>query len=175
MKPATTIIAGCLWLGLVVLLSIYGADTFSNLADGAKRKIIRTELSPPVDFAITIIPWNVFVSLLLCVPLLFIRKRRANATAKIGDAIVFFILLLGWNVMGIALLWILFPDSIGSYSGGPTVSGIEPYAIKEGWSPFKLWCAWWGFIVLSNAISTVMVFSIRQSRKSNPARSVLWS
>ena len=173
MKTWSKIIVCGLWFGLVFLLFIYCGDIFSDLVDWIKRKIIRTEISPQIDFAITIIPWNVFISLLLCVPLLFLKQRRANAAAEIGEAIVFFFLLLAWNLMGVVNLWIFFPDSIGSYSGAPSLSVMEPYAIKEGWSPFGFWCAWWGFIVASNSFCVGMILLNRISQKSKA--SLPWS
>jgi len=173
MRIPAKIAAYCIWLGLVILLSIYCSDIFSGLLDWMKKKIIRTEISPQIDFATTIIPWNVFISLLLCVPLLFIKKRRVNAVAEIGDMIVFFFLLVAWNIIGIAQLWMFFPDSIGSYSGVPSLSTIEPYAISEGWSPLKLWCAWWGFIVVSNLFSAAFVMVIRRSRQTSDSKPLL--
>lgn len=173
MKIAAKIIAGCVWLGLVVLFSIYGGDIFSSLADWTKRRIFRAEMPPALDFAITIIPWNVFISLLLCLPLWFMKTRRAAASTEISGTVVFFFLLLAWNIIGIANLWIFFPDAIGNYSGTPSLSVIEPYAIKEGWSPFGFWCAWWGFILVSNLLSMGMALVIVQSRKSKT--SLLWS
>ena len=175
MKIPAKILVYCIWFGLVILLSIYCGDVFSALMDWMKRKIIRTEISPQIDFATTIIPWNVFTSLLLCVPLLFIKGRRAMAVSEFRDAVVFFSLLLAWNLVGIIHLWIFFPDSIGSYSGAPSLSTIEPYAIKEGWSPLKLWCAWWGFIVLSNAFSAAFVVLTRRSRQANGSKPILLS
>ena len=173
MKPGIKTIACCAWLGFVILLSIYCGDYFSKLLNSIKENVIRVEIPPEIDFAITIIPWNIFISLLLCVPLLFIKGKRASAAAKISDAIVFFFSLLAWNLIGVVHLWIFFPDSIGNYSGAPSLSAIEPYAINDGWSPFKFWCAWWGFIVLSNLFSIVIAFWIGLSRKAN--KSLLWS
>lgn len=173
MKIPAKIVVGCIWFGLIVLLSVYGGNIFSNFVDWLKREIIRTEISPSIDFAITIIPWNIFISLLLCVPLLFIRRRRADAAVGIGEAVILFFLLLGWNLIGIAYLWIYFPDAIGNYSGAPSFSAIEPYAVKEGWSPFQFWCAWWGFIILSNLLSLGMALLIRLSQKSKTP--LLWS
>jgi hypothetical protein len=167
MSVAAKIIACCFWFGLVFLLSLFGNDVFSRIVDFVKERIIRTEIPPQIDFAITIIPWNVFVSLLLWIPFLFIKKRRVNVAAEISDAIVFFFFLLGWNLLGVLNLWVLFPESIGNYSGVPSLSAIKPYAIYEGWSPFEFWCAWWGFIALSNLLSIGMAFLIRRSRKAN--------
>jgi len=173
MKTPAKIVVGCIWFGLVVLLSVCGGEIFSNFMDWLKGKIIRTEIPPPVDFAATIIPWNIFISLLLCGPLLFIRKRRGDAAVGMSEAAILFFLLLGWNLIGIAYLWIYFPDAIGSYSGAPSFSAIEPYAIKEGWSPFQFWCGWWGFIILSNLLSIGMGWLIKQSRKSTTQ--LIWS
>ena len=173
MKTPAKIVVGCIWFGLIVLLSVYGGDIFSGLMTRLKETIIRKEIPPPIDFAVTIIPWNVFISLLLCVPLLFIRKRRAKATAEMGAVIVFFFFLLAWNIIGVAYLWIFFPDAIGSYSGAPSFSAIEPYAVKEGWSPFQFWCGWWGFIVVSNIVSMGMAFLIKLSGQSKTP--LIWS
>jgi hypothetical protein len=175
MKTGIKIIACCVWFGLVILFSIYCDGLFSSFMDMIEKKIIRVETPPEIEFAITIIPWNVLISLLLCVPVLFIKKRRANAAVKIGTAIIFFFLLLAWNLLGVLHLWIFFPDGIGNYSGLPSLSVIEPYAINEGWTPFELWCAWWGFIIVSNASSAVMAFLIGQPRKSKTSKPLLWS
>jgi hypothetical protein len=175
MKAGIKIIACCAWFGLVILISIYCAGFFPRLVNSIETKMIRGEIPPEIDFAITIIPWNVFISLLLCVPVLFIKRRRADAATDIGTAIVFFFLLLAWNLFGVLNLWVFFPESIGSYSGVPSLSVIEPYAINDGWSPFELWCAWWGFIIVSNAFSAVTAFLIGQSWKSNASKPLLWS
>jgi hypothetical protein len=175
MKPGVkTVICG-VWLGIVILVSVYCGGYFSQLLNFLKEKIIRAEIPPAVDFATTIIPWNIFISLLVCIPLLFIKKRRANAATVIGDEVIFFFLLLAWNLIGVLHLWIFFSESIGSYSGAPSISAIEPFARDEGWSPVQLWCAWWGFIILSNATSAMVVFGIRRGRESHPSKSVLWS
>jgi len=173
MKPGIKIIACCIWFGIIILVSIYCDGIFSSLVNMIEKEIVRVEIPPEIDFAITIIPWNIFISLLLCVPLLFIKRKRATAAAGISDAIVFFFLLLAWNLFGILNLWIFFPESIGNYSGAPSLSAIEPYAVNDGWTPFKFWCAWWGFIVLSNLFSIVIAFWIRLSRKAN--KPLLWS
>jgi hypothetical protein len=173
MKTPAKIVVGCIWFGLVVLLSVFGGNIFSNFMDWLKGNIIRTKIPPPIDFAVTIIPWNIFISLLLCVPLLFIKKRRVDAAVGISEAIILFFFLLGWNLIGIAYLWIYFPDAIGNYSGTPSFFAIEPYAIQEGWSPFQFWCGWWGFIVVSNLVSLGMAFLIKLSRKSKTP--LIWS
>jgi hypothetical protein len=175
MKTATKIIAYCVWLGLVILFSIYCDGIFSKLVDLIEKKIIRTEIPPAIDFAISIIPWNCLISLLVCLPLWLMKKRRANAASEIGEATVYFFILLSWNLFGVMHLWIFFPESIGNYSGLPSLSVIKPYAINEGWSSFELWCAWWGFIIVSNASSAVMAFLIGQPRKSKTSKPLLWS
>ena len=175
MKTATKIIAYCIWLGLVILFSIYCDGIFPKLVDLIEKKIIRTGIPPEIDFAINIIPWNCLISLLVCLPLWLMKKRRANAASEIGEVIVFFFFLLGWNIFGVLNWWGFFPESIGNYSSVPSLSVIEPYAINEGWSPFELWCTWWGFIIVSNAFSAVMAFLIGQSRKSKTSKPLLWS
>ena len=175
MKPGIKIIACCVWFGLVILLSVYCDGLFSSLVNRIETKIIRVEIPPEIDFAIIIIPWNVFISMLLCVPVLFIKRRCAIAATEIGTTIVFFFSLLAWNLFGVLNWCVFFPESISNYSGVPSLSAIEPYAINDGWSHFELWCAWWGFIIVSNAFSAVMAFLIWRSRKSNASKTLLWS
>jgi hypothetical protein len=166
MKIAFKIIIGCIWFAFVVLFSIYCNDWFSDFINLIERKIIHAEIPPEIDFAINVIPWNCFISFLICLPLLFVKKRQINALREIGDVTVFFFFLLVINILGI-LIWImLFPESIGDYSGAPTFSVLEPYALNDGWTPFQFWFAWCAFIFFSNAFSVGMAFFISLSKKS---------
>jgi hypothetical protein len=166
MKVAIKIIAYCVWFGFIVWLSVYCDGFSSNLINLIEKKFIPTDIPPEIDFAITIVPWNCFISLLICLPVWLMKKQRANAVSEIGKAMVFFILLLGCNLFGI-LIWIVyFPESIGDYTGVPSISTIEPYAINDGWSPFKLWCTWWAYLIASNVIAAVLTFSIWLPKKS---------
>lgn len=166
MKFYHKIIIGILWLGLVALLSFYGNGWFSGIINFIEKKIVRGDVPPEIDFAINIIPWNCFVSFLICLPLLFVRSDRSNAFGKISNIIIFFFFLLATNLLGV-LNWImLFPESLGDNSSAPTFSTLEPYALKDGWTPFQFWCAWSLFIIFSNVFSIGMVFSISLSRKT---------
>jgi hypothetical protein len=168
MKVPAKIIVGCIWFGFVVWFSIYCSSWFSNFVNLIEKKIIRVEIPPEIDFAITIIPWNCFISFLICLPLLFVKKRRMNALMEIGDLIVFFFFLLAINLFGILTWSVYFPESIGDYSGAPAFSVLEPYALNEGWTPFKFWCVWWAFIIVSNAFSVGMAFLISLTKRSKP-------
>ncbi len=172
MKMAVKITSCCIWFGLVLWLSNYGDGFFPKLANLIEKRIIRTEIPPEIDFAITIIPWNCFVSLLVCLPFWLMKRRRAEAANEIGAIIVFFFWLLGWNLSGIVFWLVCFPESIGNYSGAPGFSVIEAYAINNGWSPFQTWCTWWGFIIVSNAFSAAMALLIWRPGHSNTNRAI---
>jgi len=166
MKIALRIIAGCFWIALVVLFSIYCNGWFFDFINFIEKKIIRTDIPPEIDFIITIVPWNCFISFLICLPILFVKKRRTNTVVEIGSIIVIFVFLLAFNLFG-TLIWIVsFPESIGDYSGAPTFSVLEPYALNDGWTPFQFWFTWCAFIILSNAFSIAMAFSISLAQKS---------
>jgi hypothetical protein len=164
MKIAVKIIAGCVWLGFVVWFSIYCNGWFSDFLNFIKIKIFGDDISPSIDFAINIIPWNCFVSFLICLPLLLIKNRRMSALMEIGFTIVFFLFLLMWNILAVVYLWIFFPESIGTLS--VTFSEFKSYALDDGWTLFQFWSAWCAFIILSNAVSIAMVFSISLAQKS---------
>ena len=168
MKMAVKITTCGIWFGFVLWLSNYGGDFFFKLVNLIEKKIIRTEIPPEIDFAITIIPWNCFISLLVCLPIWLMKKRRAEAMNEFGAIIVFFFWLLGWNLLGILFWLVCFPESIGNYYGTPSLSVIEAFAANDGWSPCELWCAWWGFIIVSNAFSAAMAFLIRRSGNQKP-------
>ncbi|HTQ51382.1 MAG TPA: hypothetical protein VMJ12_11775 [Candidatus Acidoferrales bacterium] len=166
MKFFYKIIIGILWLGLVALLSFHGNAWFSGIINFIERKIVHGGVPPEIAFAINIIPWNCFVSLLICLPLLFVRRDRSNTFREVGNIIIFFFFLLATNLLGV-LNWImLFPESLGDDSSAPTFSTLEPYALKDGWTPFQFWGAWSLFIIFSNVFSIGMVFSISPSRKA---------
>lgn len=164
MKIAFKIIFGCFWLASVVLFSIYCNGWFSDFVSFVEKKIIRAEIPPEINFAMNVVPWNCFVSFLICLPLLLVKNQRINAFREIGNVIVFFFFLLVWNISAIGYLWIFFPDSIGNYA--PTFSEVESYALNDGWTPFQFWCAWSGFIFFSNVFSIGMAFLISLSNKS---------
>jgi|WetSurMetagenome_2_1015567.scaffolds.fasta_scaffold812811_1 hypothetical protein len=166
MNRAVKITACCIWFGFVVWLSHYGDGFFFKLVNLVETKVIRAEIPPEIDFAITIIPWNCFISLLVCLPVWLMKKRRAAAANETGTIIVFFFWLLGWNLSGMLFWLVCFPESIGNYSGAPSLSVIEAYAANDGWSPFELWCTWWGFIIVSNAFSAAMAFLIKWPRQA---------
>ena len=100
MKFYHKIIIGILWLGLVALLSFYGNGWFSGIINFIEKKIVRGDVPPEIDFAINIIPWNCFVSFLICLPLLFVRSDRSNAFGKISNIIIFFFFLFGHQSFG---------------------------------------------------------------------------
>jgi hypothetical protein len=169
MKMVVKIITCCIWFGFVLWFSIYCDGLSFKLVNLIGKKFVRTEIPPEIDFAITIIPWNCFISLLVCLPIWLMKKRRADAVNEIGAAMVFFFWLLGWNLFGVMFWLVCFPETIGNYSGAPGLSVIEPYAINDGWSPFELWGTWWGFIIVSNIFSAVMAFPIWRSSSQKPA------
>jgi hypothetical protein len=166
MKIAFKIIAICVWLALIVLFSVYCNDWFSDFINFIERKVVRVEVPPEVDFVVNVVPWNCFISFLICLPILFVKNRRTNVFREIGNVIVFFFFLLAWNIFAIVNLWIFFPESIGSYSATPAFSEVKSYALNDGWTPFQFWFAWCAFIILSNAFSMAMAFSISLSQKS---------
>jgi hypothetical protein len=173
MKMGAKILYGCIWFGFVLWFSTYCNGFSPKLVNLIEKKIIRIEIPAQIDFALTLIPWNCLISLLICLPFWLMKKRRADATDEMRAAIEFFSWLLGCNLAGIVFWLIYFPESIGDYSGAPSLSVIEPYAVNDGWSPFQLWCMWWGFVVVSNAFSALMAFLLRQPGKTNDPRTMM--
>jgi hypothetical protein len=161
-KAAVKIITWCLWFGFVLWLSTSGDGFFLWLVDFIKTKIIRAEIPATIDFAVTIIPWNCFISVLVCLPVWLMKRRRAETAHDLRATMVFIFWLLGWNLAGISFWLICFPENIGNYSDAPSLSMLEPFAINDGWTPFELWCTWWGFIIVSNVFSAMMAFGLQR-------------
>jgi hypothetical protein len=152
MKIALKVTAGCVWLALIVLFSIYCNGWFCDFFNFIKTKILGNDVSPSIDFAIAFIPWNIFISLLLLLPVFVMRwRQRFEVVREIVAVGIFFILMLGINVFCI-LIWVTaLPDTIGSFSGEPGFALLEKAAINDGWTHFQFRAAWWMYILISTA------------------------
>lgn len=167
MKTTAKIIACGLWFGFLVWLSIYGNGFFFDFVDFIKTKIIRTEISPGIDFAITFIPWNGFISLLIWLPIFLMKKRRSEAAKEIVVGIIFFFYLLAFNLFGILIWFVFFPEAIGNFTNTSSYSTLERYAINDGWTSFQFGCLWWTYIIIANAFSALMAFLTSQLKKQS--------
>ena len=165
MRTKAKIIAYCFWFGLVILLSIYGNGVFFRVLDLVKMKILRTEIPPQIDFAITFIPWNCFISLLIWFPILLLKQRRLEAAQEIVAGGIFFFFLLTINLFGILMWCVYFPESIGNLKGGPSFSALEQYAIADGWTPLQFKLAWWIYILISTALCVGGALGAAQIKK----------
>jgi hypothetical protein len=163
MKRAIKIIAYCVWFGFILWLSTYSGGFFFELVSSIEKRIIRSEIPPDYDPEINLVLWNGFICLLVWIPILLTRKRRADAIRTIGRDITFLILLSGFMVGGAVIWQIDFSDDFT-----PSLFINVPDTIKEGWSPFELWCVWWAFIIVSNAFSAVVAFVIWRPSNRKP-------
>jgi hypothetical protein len=162
MKFSAKIIVYCLWIGFLIWFSNFGSSYFSEFASFIKRKVFG-DISPSIDFAMAIIPWNIFISLLLWLPILFLRQRRIEAAREIFAGVIFFFSLVMINLFSILIWCVYFPESIGDFSG--SFSMLEQYAVSDGWTPLQFKAVWWMYTLFSTAFSLLMAFCVSQIKK----------
>ena len=162
MKISVKIIACCLWIGFLIWFSNFGSPYFSDFVSFIKRKIFGHDISPSIDFAIAFIPWNIFISLLLLLPVLFIKRQRFETAREIAAGGIFFFILLAINIFSILIWCVLFPETIGEE---PSFAALEQSAINDGWSPIEFRIVWWMFILISTAFGAAAPIFISQIKK----------
>ena len=163
MKTRAKIIGGSLWFCFLLWLSFYGSKCFPGLMEFIQTKIIRIELLPDYKSEISFMVWNVVISLLGWMPIFFTRNWRATAFRTIGRDITFMFLLTAFMING-AIEWeMVFQDDFN-----PTLFVNPSNMSSDGWSPFELWCVWWAFIIVANAISAALAYSIWKPQNRNP-------
>jgi hypothetical protein len=165
MKTSVKLIAYGLWFGFLVWLSIYGNGYFFDFVGFIKTKVLRTEISPEINFAITFIPWNCFISLLIWFPILFLKRRQLDALREIAAGVIVCFFLVAINLFGVLIWDVSFPESIGNFNGEPTFSVLQQFAVNDGWTPLQFRCAWWMYILVTTAFSAFMPFLMMQIKK----------
>jgi len=165
MKTPAKIIAYCIWVGFLLWFSGFGSPYFSDFANFIKRKIFGDDISPSIDFAIAFVPWNIFISLLLWLPTLFMKRQRFEAAREIVVGMIFFVLMVGINVFSILIWCILLPEIIGGFTGEPSFATLEKAAINDGWNPFEFRMVCWMLILGSTAFVAASPLFISQIKK----------
>jgi len=167
MKTAAKIIVYCVWFAFLVWFSAFGDEFFFSFAGLVKAKIFGTDISPQIDFAITFIPWNCFISLLIWLPVLFMKQRRLEAAKEIVVGVIFFFFLLATNLLGILTWCVYFPEIIGSFPSQQTFSTLERCALNDGWTRLEFNGVWWMYVLISTALCALATFSVSQMKKQS--------
>jgi hypothetical protein len=172
MKPSAKIIVYCLWIGLLLWFSTFNNDFFLKFIGIIKTKVFGADVPSPIDFAISFIPWNCFISLLIWFPILFLKQRRLNAAREIAAGVIFFFFLVAINLSSIVIWDVFFPEFIGDSNGEPKFSVLQQYAVNDGWTPLQFKCVWWMYILITTAFSALMPFTIAQIKKEGIIRTL---
>ena len=165
MKTQAKIIAYCCWVSFLIWFSTFSDKFFFDFIGAFKNKIFGSDIPPEIDFAITFIPWNCFISLLVWLPLLFLKQRRLQAAQEIAIGLIFSIVLIGINLFAILIWCVYFPEIIGNFNGVTSFSALEQYAIADGWTSLKFKGVWVTYILISTAVSATAPIFIRQIKR----------